>query len=610
MIAVCIDNSFIKYQNMIVYSIDSIMKTIGYEYRIVSDHQEINENDIILLYGDLPKIESKLNIYNLHNIKIKIPAESFIYKLVPNDDNPFKSSQIDRELLRKAIKTVDLDSAIPLITSDKPQHPVLYFKKKDSDLRYAKFSFDLIANVFFHLACLEDKLNEDKSLSGEADIETETLFAKYVDYPYVNRLFWILDNVIFDLVNKKKESFVLKKELWPRAENFAAGLSHNVNRLQKWSVKDIFRSTLTDLLMFYKFKHLFSNLMSKIRYIITNIEEYWTFDTIYEIENKYKVHSTFFWGVEKEKLDGVDYDISDSDVIEEMRKQQEAGDEIALLATQKSSKADNLGKEQQSLEKIVPNNNIGVRHNHYAFDHKFTENYHNNYGFHYDSTIKLPDQNGFKNGIGYPYYSYRKQGGYFSKKNCLELPVSFDDDSLILSSIKKVSFEDATAIVGELIEAAEKHNAFIGLNFSVPNFHELPYSYELYNKTLEKLKRCGCYIDTFSNIATWWKKSEAVIVEEKQNEAVVHFPHRLDCFTLRLVAKDLIPRISNMNNNTDEQQLVLSYYGDDQVYTIDKTKITVKNKKIIFQNVSSDLKVRIRLQPTAEQEPKEEEVQE
>lgn len=605
MIAVYIDNSFVKYQNMIVYTLDSIMKTIGYEYKIISEHNEINENDIVLLYGDSPKIESKLSIYNLNNILIKIPAQSFVYKLVPNDDNPFKSVQIEHELLRKTIKTIELDTPIPVITNDNPNHPVLYFKKKESEHRTAVFTFDLLSNVFFHLSYMEDKLKENSSLSGEEKSDTESLFAKFVDKPYVNRLLWLIDNVIIDLVNKKKDSYVLKKEIWPQAEKFAAALSHNVNRLQKWSVKDIFRSTLTDLLMFYKFKHLIRNLMSKIRYIITNIEEYWTFDTIYEIEEKHKVKSTFFWGVEREKPDGIDYDISDVDVIEEIKKQQESNYDIALLASQKSAKADILEKEQSALEKIIVNNNLGLRHNHYTFDYKFSENYHNNYGFHYDSTIKLTGQNGFKNGIGYPYHSYRKQGGYYSKKNCLELPVCFDDDSLILSKIKKVNFEDAKIILAEMIQTAEKQNAFLGLNFSVPNFHELPYAEELYDNTLEMLKRNNCYLDTFSRIASWWKKREAVIVEEKQDEAIVYFPHKLDYFTLRLVGKNLVPRISNMNNNTDEEQLVLSYYGDDQIYTIDKTKITVKQKKIIFRNVSTEMKVRIRMLPTAEQKRSE-----
>jgi len=569
MIAVYIDNKVEKYYEEIYYTLDFVFKTLGYEFKCITKLDQLNENDILFYYGLIEPNIREAHILAFDKIMFYIPIEIILY-----------STGTDTEQLKSMLRSINLPEPLPFFSKRAITTPVLY--SNNDDLYYGKFQFDIFANIFLNLVNYHAHSSFTEDNFGKM-ADSNTFLHEYSLFSYINVFLWLIDNFLQNSVKEKKTHFLVKKEFWPSAENFAVAVSHTIDRLQKWNTSSIFSSTFNELMMFYKVQYNLKSFFSKSKYMITNIEEYWNFEEIYEIEDKYKIKSTYFWGVESDSNEDVDYNIEEPDIAEEMRKIKDKGNEIALLASAKSYRSDSHSRQKKVLLKAINDKNIGVRQKKFKYDFEVTPELHNKNEYIYDSSMSFLNHIGFKNGIGFPYriFSQRKKNktrktGFYFKKNCLEIPLSFSDNALKISRTKVLTYEKAIELMNKLIKAMNSVNGLLTLDFSISNFANVNYAPILFEETLEILKQKKVFWGTYQEIAEWWKKRETVLIKELSKDIFsIYFPTKM-------------------------KKISISLFGNFDIEEIKGAKSKVENNRVIFENIKADTTVIIELQEKEE----------
>lgn len=505
---------------------DFLFGTLGYEYRYINREDELRRNEILFIYGVLEPTRDEMYEMALQRIAFFIPLQPDL----------LQPGKLNRDQIREMIREIKYLRHTPLLAGRDLESPLYYYK--NNDIFFGKYNFDLLGNIFFHLVNYEYYSIEARDKFDRVS-DNMSAFAEYGQFPFINTLLWLVEETVKDALTERADYLLLKKDYWPGGQPYAAALSHNVESLRKWTFGSILKSTFTDLLIFYKIRYIIRNISRKVRYIATNIEEYWNFDIISEIEQEQGVKSTFFFIMEKEPGQITDYSPVDRDILEEVQTLMKTDYEIALLASLESSRTDAIRKQKETLLDITEEHKIGVRQSRNRLEPDVTPQYHNKYDFYYDSSLGFCETNGFKNGFGFPVQQVitgkEERGKFrFSNGQCLELPLVFSDGNLILSKARQVGYEQARSSLEFLISLLNKFNGFLGVNFSVHNFAELTYDNQLYMQLLNKLKADNAYIGRFRDLASWWRKRRAIRMAEDSSEIRINFPEAVQsmCFLL------------------------------------------------------------------------------
>ena len=545
MIAVYIDSDLQRFNKKIRYTCNFLFKTLGYEFKFISHIEQLLDNDILFFYGLIEPSAKESYILAINKIMFFIPAETDLLE-------PGRLSSQD---VKNYMREIKLIQKIPIISKNEIKVPLQYSKQKN--LFYGVYKFDLIGNLFFSLSGYDELKCEEKDKYDRIP-DTEISFLKFHFTPYVNVLLWLVDNCIGDAISEMDNYFLMKKEYWPGAESLAVSFSHNIDKLRKRNFKSIIKSSFEDIIVIYKIRYFINNLISRLKYILTNIEEYWTFDVIEELENHHQVRSTMFWGTESNTQYDIDYDIKDNEVYKELTSNLNRGSEIALLASYNSSRNDILERQKDRIIQFTGIEKLGIRHNHHRYDMEITSEFHKKNGFVYDSSRGFLHRNGFKYGIGFPYYLHSESSSGSNINTCLEIPRIFTDSTLKLSRTKLVSYERTQVIIDELLLSVASVNGFLTFNFSSSNFTDIPYNKELFSYILDEIKPKNVFVATFMEIAEWWKKRESVEIKEMENGVSVYFPDKIEKFSLSLVGKYEMTKTVGIDSKIEGSMIVFT----------------------------------------------------
>ena len=545
MIAVYIDSDLQRFNKKIRYTCNFLFKTLGYEFKFISHIEQLLDNDILFFYGLIEPSAKESYILAINKIMFFIPAETDL----------LESGRLSSQDVKNYMREIKLIQKIPIISKNEIKVPLQYSKQKN--LFYGVYKFDLIGNLFFSLSGYDELKCEEKDKYDRIP-DTEISFLKFHFTPYVNVLLWLVDNCIGDAISEMDNYFLMKKEYWPGAESLAVSFSHNIDKLRKWNFKSIIKSSFEDIIVIYKIRYFISNLISRLKYILTNIEEYWTFDVIEELENHHQVRSTMFWGTESNTQYDIDYDIKDNEVYKELTSNLNKGSEIALLASYNSSRNDILERQKDRIIQFTGIEKLGIRHNHHRYDMEITSEFHKKNGFVYDSSRGFLHRNGFKYGIGFPYYLHSESSSGSNINTCLEIPRIFTDSTLKLSRTKLVSYERTQVIIDELLLSVASVNGFLTFNFSSSNFTDIPYNKELFSYILDEIKPKNVFVATFMEIAEWWKKRESVEIKEMENGVSVYFPDKIEKFSISLVGKYEMTKTVGIDSKIEGSMIVFT----------------------------------------------------
>ncbi|MDZ4121645.1 MAG: hypothetical protein U1C33_04450, partial [Candidatus Cloacimonadaceae bacterium] len=427
-----------------------------------------------------------------------------------------------------------------------------------------KINFDLVGNIFMHLAHLEPQFDIQRDAEGYYP-DSASAFYSSREIPYVDNLLWLLDSMIKEHSLSKKQ-YLVQKAYYPEAQQVSVLLTHTVDELRKWDWHRILLSTVDDIVMLITFKwpQLFRNIASKFRYLFTNIEMYWNFEEFNSLEREFGFKSTYFFAAEQ--CPDIDYSLDDPDLQTEIVNILREGNEIGLLATDDKLNRDDFVTRKQIMLHQIHKQEIGIRQNGYKMNETLKD-LHQKLSPRYDCSSAFIDAPGFKEGISLPYYPWISS----LKANYLQLPTLFRDKYLKVNKFRYIQLEDAKHQIKKLFHSSMKTRGVFAIDFSVASYAEIPYCKKLYEYILALIESSNVFLTTPLELCAWWEKRSKITIEEGEYEISVLF-------------KD------------DVEHFVLHLFGDRKIAEISGMAAKIEGNMIKFANVKADSIAIIRLQ--------------
>lgn len=559
MIVVHIDKALQNYEREIRYSFSFILTTLGLEFRYISKLDELQTNDILIYYSHIEP--QKKNVLNLFTDRILFYIPCDVDLLQPGNLSLQKMKLLQREII--------LHKSVPVICKEEISSPIQY--SIGSNYYYGKYLFDLVGNVFLNLVDYQ-KFHSNMSEKGYEIADSDRLFADYAALPFINCYLWMMEQSFLEAIEHMKEFFLIKKDFWPQSQKAAFAITHNVSSLQKWHLRSFLSSIKEELINFYKIRYVLKNIYRKLKFLVTNLEEYWNFDLIRKLETKYEIKSTYFWGAKKNRKQDFDYDLEEKEIRNEIVNNRDSGIEIALLATSDSYNNDILGIQKKRIIQLSLREKIGVRLINGKFDPYKTNELIQKNRFVYSSSLRFQSLCGFINGIGYPFHnSYKPRLANYELKfnhHCLEIPLNSKAENFIIRPNQNIAFEDSAQLLDNLFAELELFNGILTLDFSLPSFTELDYAEKLFEHILKKIDRKKHFQETLLNIADWWLKREKIELHEKKASVKLYFPDKIEHFSLKVNGNKKISHLDHKHYEILGETVIISKIEADSKITV------------------------------------------
>ena len=296
-----------------------------------------------------------------------------------------------------------------------------------------------------------------------------------------------------------------QKPVWPDEKPFAVCLTHDVDVVSLYSLKQSLRSRRLQLLngsAFRKVRFLMGVGIDLARTAIRAKQKdpLHCYERWIAAEKQCGAHSTFFFwpglsAVAKRHHTDCTYELYDPVVLdnqkytvtEMIREIDRQGWEIGLHPSWYAfDDADELKRQKDFLEKALDHEVVSIRQHYLHYDIRVTPAVHAEAGFKYDSTLGFNDNVGFRFGTCYPYHLY-------NLKTEKELPIKkiplIIQDCAMLNPTKGMRLDEETAFqyVKQITEAVENVGGVLTLLWH-PNYIIKPDWWNLYLRTLKYLK--------------------------------------------------------------------------------------------------------------------------
>jgi peptidoglycan/xylan/chitin deacetylase (PgdA/CDA1 family) len=310
-----------------------------------------------------------------------------------------------------------------------------------------------------------------------------------------------------------------QKPTWPDGKQFAVCLTHDVDTVSSYSLRQSFRAIQKQLLhsgsAFQKVKAFLRAGIDLAR-IGGQKDPLHFYERWLGMEKEFGSHSTFFfwpgWGsVTKHHLTDLPYELFDSvvfdnqrcTVAEMIREIDRQGWEIGLHPSWYSfDDADELKRQKESLEQALDNEVISVRQHYLHYDIRVTPAVQAEAGFKYDSTLGFNDNIGFRFGTCYPWNLYDLKAA--EQLPIIEIPLIIQDVAM-LSPQKglRLNWEMAFNYIVLLAERVKDVGGVLTLLWHPNQITNSEYV-KIYKKTLKYLEDQNCWMTTVVEIGDWW----------------------------------------------------------------------------------------------------------
>ena len=293
---------------------------------------------------------------------------------------------------------------------------------------------------------------------------------------------------------------------WPDNHKFALILTHDVDRVYKTYqylpsiINSIKKGKLSELS--YHVKNLF--------FKHGQLNPYWTFETIDELEYSLGVKSSYYFLNEKGRLNPLSlqswilfrgiYNIENSSIKNLINKLDRAGFEIGLHGSYYSFDNFELLKYEKNILEMIVNKKVsGIRQHYLNYKISVTPNIHHKVGFDYDTTIgfKPDDGVGFRRGTCFP---FRIMLPDLRISNLWEFPLIIMDGALDA----KATIEDCV----QLIDQVEKYHGVLTILWHTNRFNnrEYPTMINIYKEIIQIAKSKDAWNSTAHEICSWLNK--------------------------------------------------------------------------------------------------------
>jgi hypothetical protein len=366
---------------------------------------------------------------------------------------------------------------------------------------------------------LTDRINNDSS-KNSYDLHNRLIFRSsaqfkqnIADFPIVNLYILFLKSIL------KKSLSVDGFPMWPEGKKMAIGLSHDVDRPDKYA---ILRTPLIN-----KKANLKDNItrFTRISYSIVKYltdrkrENFWLFKEIMDEESKHGFSSVFFfasvnsfsnWGSGYD----VDYNIQTPKFIQVFQEISNRGFEIGLHASYNAClNSKRFIFEKRVLKEASGFNIKGVRHHywHLGKDVEAVLEMHETAGFEYDSSLAFNDALGFRRNVALPYYPWIENADRPLKT--MQLPVFCMDGSLFSHSTEAGEAADK---VKKYINIIKKYSGLGMMDWHVRTSYPKNSEFDTWGKSYLKILdylsgESDVWVTNPGEIHSWLKKRESVL---------------------------------------------------------------------------------------------------
>ena len=318
-----------------------------------------------------------------------------------------------------------------------------------------------------------------------------------------------------------------QKPVWPSGKAFAVCLTHDVDAVSLYSLKQSLRLRLTQLLnpdnAFQKVKNVVGIGIYLAKKVIHGNQKdpLHCYERWIEVEKKVGARSTFFFwpgwsSVRKHHYTDCTYEIYDRvvfdgqkcTVAEMIREIDRCGWEIGLHPSWYSfDDVDELKRQKEALEKALDHEVVSIRQHYLHYDIRVTPAVHAEAGFKYDSTLGFNDNVGFRFGTCYPWrlYDLKRE----EELPVIEIPLIVQDGAM-LNPAKGLRLDEDTAFryVVQMTEEVEKVGGVLTLLWH-PNWIIIPHWWNLYLRILEYLQQKDAWFCSVKEVGEWWKRKKS-----------------------------------------------------------------------------------------------------
>lgn len=315
-----------------------------------------------------------------------------------------------------------------------------------------------------------------------------------------------------------------EKPVWQDGKPFAVCLTHDVDAVSLYSLKQSLRARKAQLLngdsTFQKVKSLMGVGIDLARAGVRAEQQdpLHCYERWLKAEKNVGAHSTFFFwpglsSVTKPHHTDCTYNLYDSivfdnqtcTVAEMIQEIDRRGWEIGIHPSWYSfDDADELKRQKEALENALGHEIVSIRQHYLHYDIRVTPRVQAEAGLRYDSTLGFNGNIGFRFGTSYAWKLHDLQSD--TELPIVEIPLIIQDGAL-LNPLRGMCLDEDTAFgyVAQITEAVERVGGILTLLWH-PNAVMNPSSWNLWLRTLKYLKEKNAWFGSVREIGESWKR--------------------------------------------------------------------------------------------------------
>ncbi len=365
--------------------------------------------------------------------------------------------------------------------------------------RHVYCGADVIATAFYLLNLKAETQTSQRDLYGRYHKKYSRCPEIY-DRPVIEQYVKLLQFLLSILAPGYKIS-----PIWPNGHTFALALSHDVDRLNTWTLRKAKRAILNGpgpVGMRGKICRGCNVVKSALR------PDNWrgNFPFIVELEKKFAAESTFFFAVQHRVPRDPQFHFTSNHIKKCIRHLKQNGASVALHGSLSTAfNGPLLADERRVLENTANETVLGTRQHYLKFDPVRSWPLYEKYDFMYDSSAGFASETGYRCGTGFPYYPYNDQKK--SAFHFLEIPLLLMDSIFLLDHKLYKKKQEAWQIIQHHLEMAKMYNSCLTLNWHNNNTSpgDVTGNTDIYLKILQWTSDQNGWICSLENLAKYWR---------------------------------------------------------------------------------------------------------
>jgi peptidoglycan/xylan/chitin deacetylase (PgdA/CDA1 family) len=315
-----------------------------------------------------------------------------------------------------------------------------------------------------------------------------------------------------------------KECVWPDGKPFAVCLTHDVDNVSKFSMRQSIRAGRFHLANRTSVSGKVGGVLgiglaiAKVGVHLGSKDPLHCYERWLEVEEEVGARSTFFFwpglsAVGKRHHSDCKYELSDRvifdrqkcNVAEMIREIDHRGWEIALHPSWYSfNNLHDLERQKEALEKCLGKEVVSIRQHYLNYDIRVTPSIQSRAGLKYDATLGFNDNIGFRFGTCHPWYVFDLSAQ--KELPIMEIPLIIQDGGLLARKGMRLDEDTAFAYVKQLTEEVEIVGGVLTLNWHADSLVRTTW-WNLYIRILKYLNEKNPWFGTVKQIGEWYKNN-------------------------------------------------------------------------------------------------------